>query len=141
MHDENRWFAPSKLRPIGAAAVPFAMYLNQLHAKLHPHFANQFLAALDTLPKAHALQERSLATAVGLVIRGRDGQVVRRSVLHSSGSTSFDISALDAIDRASPFGAAPSATLSPDGNVYIHWELRRDQMACSTKQARPYLLK
>lgn len=141
MYDEKWWFGPNELRSIGAAALPFATYLNQLHAKLHPHFAGQFLAAMDKLPKTHPLQELSLATVVGLVIRGRDGQIVRRNVLRSSGSTSFDISALDAIDRASPFGRAPSATQSPDGNVYVHWELRRDEMACSTSQARPYILR
>jgi hypothetical protein len=29
----------------------------------------------------------------------------------------------------------------PDGNVYLHWEFRRDQMACSTLYAHPYILK
>lgn len=141
MHDKKSWFGPSKLRPIGAAAVPFAMYLNKIHRKLHPQFADSFLAALDELPRAHHLQQPSLATTVGLIIRGRDGHVLRRSVLRSSGSTAFDISALSAIDLASPFAAAPVAIHSPDGNVYIHWELRRDQMACSTMQAHPYLLR
>ena len=141
MHDEQYWFAPSRCKSIGAVALPFARYLNQLHAKLHPVFASQALAWMDTLPKSHALQEQSLATVVGLVIRGRDGQVVRRVVLRSSGSTFFDVSALDAIDRSAPFDAAPSAISSPDGNVYIQWELRRDKMACSTSQAHPYLLK
>jgi hypothetical protein len=141
MHDDKLWFAPSHSRSLGAAAVPFARYLNQLHGKLHPHFANGLLAAINTLPEAHPLQEQSLAITVGLVIRGTDGHLVRRGVLRSSGLTAFDISALRAIDLAAPFGAAPSATLSPDGNVYVQWQLRRDQLACSTLHVRPYLLR
>lgn len=141
MYDDKQWFAPNRCRALGAAAVPFASYLNQLHSKLHPRFADGFLAAADTLPKAHPLQKQSLATTVGLVIRGADGHLVWRGVLLSSGLTAFDVSALRALDLAAPFDAAPPATLSPDGNVYIQWQLRRDQMACSTLHVRPYLLR
>jgi hypothetical protein len=141
MHDDNLWFAPSHSRSLGAAAIPFAMYVNQLHRKLHPQFADGLLTAMDRLPKAHPLQEQSLATTVGLVVRGTDGHLVWRSVLRSSGLTAFDISALRTIDLAAPFDAAPPATLSPDGNVYIQWQLRRDQMACSPVHVRPYLLR
>ena len=49
--------------------------------------------------------------------------------------------ALDAVQRASPFGPAPSAIVSSDGNVYLHWEFHRDEVyACSTMNARPFLL-
>jgi hypothetical protein len=45
------------------------------------------------------------------------------------------------VQRASPFGPAPSAIISPDGNVYLHWEFHRDEVyACSTMNARPFLL-
>jgi hypothetical protein len=31
--------------------------------------------------------------------------------------------------------------VSPDGNVYLHWEFHRDEVyACSTMNARPFLL-
>lgn len=106
MHDDKSWFAPSHSRSLGAAAVPLTMYLNQLHRKLHPQFADGLLTAMDRLPKAHPLQEQSLATTVGLVVRGTDGHLVWRSVLRSSGFTAFDISALRAIDLAAPFDAA-----------------------------------
>jgi hypothetical protein len=32
--------------------------------------------------------------------------------------------------------------VSPDGNVYVHWEFHSDPFdACTTRDARPYLLK
>jgi hypothetical protein len=43
---------------------------------------------------------------------------------------------------AAPFGAPPAIIVSPDGNVYIHWEFHRDPFyACTSRFARPYLLK
>ncbi len=36
----------------------------------------------------------------------------------------------------------PEAFVSPDGNVYLHWEFHRDPYdACTTRNARPFLLK
>jgi hypothetical protein len=61
-------------------------------------------------------------------------------VVSTSGVTAFDIAALDAVDRAQPFGPAPSAIISPDGNVYLHWEFHRDEFACSTAGASPFIL-
>ena len=62
-------------------------------------------------------------------------------IVRTSGITAFDIAALDAVDRAQPFGPAPSAIVSPDGNVYLHWEFHRDEVfACSTMGARPFIL-
>ena len=56
--------------------------------------------------------------------------------------TAFDIVALNSVSRASPFGKAPDAIVSPDGNVYLHWEFHRDPYdACSSRNARPFLLK
>ena len=62
-------------------------------------------------------------------------------IVKTSGITAFDIAALDSVDRAQPFGPAPSAIVSADGNVYLHWEFHRDEVyACSTMNARPFLL-
>lgn len=62
-------------------------------------------------------------------------------VVRLSGVTAFDVAALDAVDRAAPFGPAPDAIVSPDGNVYLHWEFHRNEIyACSTMGARPFIL-
>jgi hypothetical protein len=45
------------------------------------------------------------------------------------------------VQRSSPFGKPPKAIVSPDGNVYFHWEFHRDPVfACSTINARPFML-
>jgi hypothetical protein len=63
-------------------------------------------------------------------------------VTKASGVTAFDIVALNSVQRASPYGKAPDAIVSPDGNVYLHWEFHRDPFdACTTRNARPFLLK
>jgi hypothetical protein len=52
------------------------------------------------------------------------------------------VAALSSVDRAGPFGKAPEIIASPDGNVYLHWEFHRDPFdACTTRNARPFLLK
>jgi hypothetical protein len=62
-------------------------------------------------------------------------------VVKTSGITAFDIAALDSVDRAQPFGPAPNAIVSGDGNVYLHWEFHRDEVfACSTQGARPFII-
>ena len=72
--------------------------------------------------------------------RARGSRLVRRGVTSTSGITAFDISAIAAVDRAAPFGTPPAEIISPDGNVYLHWEFRRDDMACSTLFAHPFIL-
>jgi hypothetical protein len=67
---------------------------------------------------------------------------VKMGVTRTSGVTAFDISALESVQRASPFGAPPPSIVSPDGNVYLHWEFHRNPtLACSTYFARPFILK
>ncbi|HVY26287.1 MAG TPA: hypothetical protein VHB79_07025 [Polyangiaceae bacterium] len=132
---------PGNLRPIGNAAVPFALYVNQIHSHLHPIFADTFLASLDRLPRSHPMNDLDLLAGLELVISGQDGSVVRRGLFHPSGVGAFDMNSLAAVDRASPFGPPPAEILSPDGNVYLYWEFRRDAMACSPLYAHPFILK
>jgi hypothetical protein len=66
---------------------------------------------------------------------------VRMGVTKSSGVTVFDAAALEAITFAAPYGAPPREILSPDCNVHVHWEFHRNKVACSTFNARPFMLK
>lgn len=127
---------------LNAARVPFATYLNGIHNRIHPIFAEEHLAALDSLPKGHALNLMTLVTHLEIVVSRDTGKVVRMGVTRSSGVTAFDIAALSSVDRAGPFGRAPDIIASPDGNVYLHWEFHRDPYdACTTRNARPFILK
>jgi hypothetical protein len=126
---------------LNAARVPFATYINTIHNRLHPIFAEEFLASLDNLPTSHTLNQ-DLVTHIEIVLSKDEGRIVRIGVTKASGVTAFDIVALNSVSRASPFGKAPDAIVSPDGNVYLHWEFHRDPFdACTTRNARPFLLK
>ncbi len=132
---------PGNQTALNTAAVPFASYLNTIHNRIHPLFADSFLGSLDNLPKTHPLNSPKLIARVEIVVSPKEGRIVKLGVVKTSGITAFDIAALDAVHRAQPFGPAPGAIISADGNVYLHWEFHRDEVfACSTMHARPFLL-
>jgi TonB family protein len=125
---------------LNTARVPFATYLNGMHERIHPIFAESFLQSLDSLPATHPLNDQQLVTRLEIVL-SKEGRLKRMGVVKLSGVTAFDVAALDAVDRAAPFGPAPDAIVSPDGNVYLHWEFHRNEIyACSTMGARPFIL-
>lgn len=132
---------PGNQTALNTARVPFATYLNTIHNRIHPIFADDFLLSLDGLPQGHPLNEPKLVTRLEIVLDRDDGRVIKMGVLRTSGVTAFDVAALDSVQRASPYGKPPSAIVSPDGKVYFHWEFYRNPMyACSTMNARPYIL-
>jgi hypothetical protein len=132
---------PGNQTALNTAAVPFASYLNTIHNRIHPLFADSFLGSLDNLPKTHPLNSPRLITKLEIVVSPKEGRIVKMGIVKTSGITAFDIAALDSVHRAQPFGPAPGAIVSPDGNVYLHWEFHRDEVfACSTMHARPFML-
>jgi hypothetical protein len=133
---------PGNTTALNTARVPFAVYLNKIHQRIHPIFADQFLASLDSMPGDNPLNRMDMHTNVEIVLSRADGSVVDLGVTKASGVTAFDIGALDSVFRAAPYGTPPSAIVSPDGNVYLHWEFWRDpNYACSTYFAHPKMLK
>jgi hypothetical protein len=126
---------------LNAAKSAFAGYLNTMHNRIHPIFAEEFLVSLSGLPPGHKLNE-NLVTFVELVLSKDDGKILRAGITKASGFTAFDVIAVNSARRAGPFGKPPDAIVSTDGKVYIHWEFHRDPYdACSSRNARPYLLK
>jgi TonB family protein len=133
---------PGNQTALNAARVPFASYLNQIHNRLHPIFADSFLTSLDSLPSDHPLNKPDMKTNLEIVIDKDEGKIVKMGVTHSSGSTIFDVAALESVQNAAPFGKPPPIIVSPDGKVYLHWEFYRNPYyACSTYFAHPYILK
>jgi hypothetical protein len=132
---------PGNQTALNAARSPFGTYLVTIHNRIHPIFAEDFLGSLDSRPANDPINDPTLVTKLEIVLDRDDGHVVKMGVTRTSGITVFDIAALDSVQRASPFGKPPKAIVSPDGNVYFHWEFHRDPVfACSTINARPYLL-
>ena len=120
---------------------PFATYLNDVHAHIHPIFADRFLADLDLLPASDPMNRVGLPVKLEIVLESLEGRIQRMGVTASSGVTAFDVMALEAADQAQPFGPPPREIVSPDGLVYFHWEFHRGKEACGTWNARPFLLK
>lgn len=133
---------PGNQTALNTARVPFASYLNAVHNRLHPIFADSFLASLESLPGSHPMNRSDIKTDLEIVLDKDEGKVVKMGVTHTSGVTAFDIAALESVMRASPFGAPPRDIVSPDGKVYFHWEFYRNPFyACSTYFAHPFILK
>ena len=149
--DPSRWksaienYVPSvkagNQTALNTARSAFAGYLNGIHNRIHPIFADSFLGSLDSLPASHPMNNEQLSTEIEIILDQESGNVVRMGVTKFSGITAFDIAALDSVKRAAPFGTPPREIVSPDGKVYLHWEFHRNQEACSTFNARPFILK
>lgn len=126
--------------PLNDARGPFAKYLHEFHARIHGVFADQFVRSLELLPASHFLNQPGLFTRLEIVLEPAEGRVVRMGVIIPSGVTPFDVGALEAVRRAQPFGPAPHAIVSPDGQVYFHQSFYRlPTYACSTYFAWPIL--
>jgi hypothetical protein len=133
---------PGNQTALNSARSPFGMYLAAIHNRLHPIFADWFLASLDSLPASDPQNNREIFTSLEIILDQDEGRVVKQGVTRTSGVTAFDISALSSVERAGPFGTPPREIVSPDGRVYLHWEFHRDPaIACTTYNARPYILK
>lgn len=133
---------PGNQTALNTARAPFATYLSLIHNRLHPIFADWYLASLDSLPASDPINNPELSTNLEIVLEPEEGRVVRMGVTKHSGITRFDVAALDSVDRAQPFGTPPREIISPDGKVYLHWEFHRYPMiACTTQNARPFILR
>lgn len=124
-----------------AAYLPFAHYAVAMHNRIHPLFADQFLASLDKLPAGHPMNDMKIVTTVEITLN-RDGSLNNMGVIKTSGITAFDVATLDSIKRAAPFGTAPPEILSDDGFVRIRWGFHRDPVySCSTMNVWPIMLR
>jgi len=131
---------PHNPRALGDARLAFATYLNAVHNALHPWFADRFLAWVDARPMGDPLADSRLAVRIELAI-APDGTIARMGVVKSSGLPAFDASGLEAFAKGAPYPPTPPEIRSADGNVWAHWELRRDEVyACSTMNVRPFVI-
>lgn len=118
---------------------PWAELVSQIHKRVHPFFADQYLVSLDGLPSDSPLQDQSLYLQLELHIVQSTGELATIGLRRSSGVPEFDVAALIAFSKAFPIPVAPGLA-SLDGRAYVTWEVRRDAMACSTLYAHPFRL-
>jgi len=132
---------PGNQTSLNAARVPFASYINGMHNRIHPIFADGFLGGLSALPPGDPLQDMKLTAHAEIVLDGQTGAVIRAGIVRTSGITAFDAGAIAAIHSAGPYGQPPEVIHSTDGNVYLHWEFYRDPFyACTSRFAAPYIV-
>lgn len=141
LHGYTPAMKESSVTKIGAAQGEFTDYVASIHNRLHPIFADWFLAALDLRPKTDPVNGERLSTSIEVVLDA-NGKILRLGVLKTSGVDEFDVGALESMWRASPFAKPPRETVSIDGRVYVHWELWREPYyACSTYFGKVFILR
>lgn len=119
----------------------FALYLTQMHARIHAIFSDQHLATIAQLPPEGPVNDKHLFARIEIVIDASSGGVSKAQLLRSSGVPDFDRIAIDSVNTAQPFERAPDSIASSDGNVYIDWEFRRDDESCSPRRALPHIFR
>ncbi len=127
--------APS--RPV--AAQPLARFIAQMHRSIHDEWAWGFLELLDAKGRQHPLNDFALWSRVEIVL-DRDGNIENVTTVRHSGSLAFDAAAREAVHAAGPFVDPPADIRSGNGKIYLHWALHRDERACGTFGASPFVL-
>ena len=66
----------ARVQPLDESRVAFARYLNDLHARIHPLFADGFLASLDKLPATDPRNALPFPiTMIAFAVDGRTGRL------------------------------------------------------------------
>ncbi|MEO0326865.1 MAG: TonB C-terminal domain-containing protein, partial [Myxococcota bacterium] len=129
---------PGNQTALNAAADPFAEFEAKVHRRIHPNFAEGFLANLPG-GASSPFNDMTLLTKLEIVFN-RDGSLAEVNFVRRSGFTPFDYGAWNAVQRGQPYPAPPEQILSGDGRVYFHWGFYRNGRQCGTFNAQPFLL-
>jgi TonB family protein len=118
---------------------PFARFIAQMHREIHDAWAWGFLEQLDSQPRNHPLNKFDLWSRVEIVL-DRDGKIEKVTTVRHSGNLAFDAAAREIVHSAGPFPDPPPEIRSGNGKIYIHWAFHRDERACGTFGAQPFIL-
>ncbi|RMG97255.1 MAG: TonB family protein, partial [Deltaproteobacteria bacterium] len=145
----DRWQSPlenmvPEVRPGNQTALrsrkhPFARYIATMHRAIHESWAWGFLDQLDMRGNGHPLNRRELWTRLEIVLNA-DGTIAKVTTVRPSGNLVFDAAARETVWAVGPFPPPPRSIVSPNGKVYIHWAFHRDERACGTFGATPFIL-
>jgi len=132
-------FVPSSTRlpppPASDPSVRGASYLTALAGQLQMRWAAFLEDCRLRLSAAHPLNAMTLAVAFDIAI-GRDGAIVARAQVETSGNGDFDTAAADVLADASPLPAPPDDVLSDDELAHVRWQFARDRRAAGAATAR-----
>jgi hypothetical protein len=129
---------PGNQTSLDAAASPFAVFLTQMHARIHRHFADTYIASLG-MDAAEGQNDPGLLTTLEVAVNP-DGTIFRVGIVRTSGNTLFDFAAFNSMYRAQPFPHPPEIIRSGDGRAWLHWTFERGPRHCGTWNAEPFML-
>jgi TonB family protein len=118
---------------------PFARYITAMHRDIHEAWAFGYLAMLEGHPASHPLNDMELWTRVEIVLNS-DGTIDKVRTVHRSGNSSFDAAAREVVISSGPYPDPPKEIRSGNGKIYIHWAFHRNEYACGTFGAQPFIL-
>ncbi len=118
---------------------PFARFIAQMHRTIHDAWAWGFLEQLDGQGRNHPHNDFTLWTRVEIVLK-RDGTIDNVKTVHFSGNLAFDAAAREIVYSSGPFPDPPREIVSGNGKIYVHWAFHRDERACGTFGAEPFIL-
>ncbi|HEY0479737.1 MAG TPA: HEAT repeat domain-containing protein [Kofleriaceae bacterium] len=116
-------------------SMPGADYLTAIAAQIEPRWTAFLDDCRLRLPRGHALNRPELAATFELAI-GRDGKIVVRQQVASSGNGDFDTAVADVLADASPLPAPPLDLVSDDELVHLRWQFARDRRQAGPATAR-----
>ncbi len=119
---------PGNHTSVNARADAAATYVNEIHSKIHPQWGGEFLPRLDRrFGPGSPLSDSDLNAVLEFVVDGDSGELEEVTIAESSGQTTYDMEAVAIAKSVAPHPEAPDEIVSPDGNVYLHWNFWRDQ--------------
>src|SRR5215470_8337273 len=133
--------APSPPRPAPAApaaiepGTPGADYLGEVAVQLEPRWAAFLDDCRLRLPASYPLNAITLAATFELAV-GRDGRIVERRALATSGNGDFDTAIGDVLADALPLSAPLVELVSDDERVHLRWQFARDHRRAGPTTAR-----
>ena len=130
---------PGNQTELNTRAAPFAQFIAHMHRQIHEKWAFGFLTQMDTSFRDSPMNDLKLIAKLEIVLDG-EGSVDKISMVRTSGNTGFDVAAISAVYDAAPFPTPPSAILSGNGKVYIHWKFHRNGDACGTPGVNYFIL-
>ena len=132
---------PGNHTSVNAKQASYAEYIGRIHRKIHIRWGANYLPKLDTqYSNAHPLSNPDLHTKLEFVINSPNGEIESINIVEASGELMFDAEAIAIAYTVGPHPNPPAEIVSPDGNVYVHWNFWRDQRQCGTFGASIYIV-
>ncbi|MGE0550901.1 MAG: energy transducer TonB [Kofleriaceae bacterium] len=130
---------PGNQTALKTRAHPFAIYVNRMHRRIHELWGFDYLEHLDDRSATDPLNNPDLWTNLEVSVNS-DGSVHKVTIVKTSGSTEFDVAAVDTVLSSAPYEEPPEAIRSVDGRVYLRWGFYRNWRQCGTFNVEPYIL-